>query len=186
MASSAVTASPARGDGSHGGGHAKAVVTIDVDLFPSLPETASGPGGEPTDDRTQDITSAPTPQPEDQPTASSPPRPRPGSLSTPPGAPSQTGDTTAHDTGEATGPIPGRAPVPSIGARLLTKGGKRRQHHSGSVGADAGAVVPRPDTRSFRLRRDPTPRPEAVEDHGRLCHPLGRVVVDHHCHPTKQ
>jgi Caspase domain len=103
----------------------EAVVTIDVDLFPPPPETPSRPGGEPTDDRTQEVTPAPTPQPEDQPTTSTPPPPRPGSFSTPPDAPPQTGHTTAHDTGEATSPIPGRTSAPSVSARQLTKGGKR-------------------------------------------------------------
>jgi hypothetical protein len=102
----------------------EAVVTIDVDLFPSPPETPSRPSGEPTDERTQEVTPTPTPQAEDQPTASSPP-PRPGSLSTPPDAPPQTSDTTAHDTGAATGPIPGHTSAPSVSARQLAKGGKR-------------------------------------------------------------
>jgi Caspase domain len=102
----------------------EAVVTLDVDLVPPLPQTPSRPSGERTDDRTQKVTPTPTPQPEDQPTASSPP-PRPDSLSTSPDAPTQTGDTTARDTGEATGPIAGHTSAPAVSARQLTKGVKR-------------------------------------------------------------
>jgi hypothetical protein len=101
----------------------EAVVTITVDLFPRPPETPSRPSGEPTDDRTPEVTPTPTPQSEEQPTAPSPPRPRPGSLSTQPGAPPLAGDATAHDTGEATGPIPGGTSAPPVSAPQLTKGG---------------------------------------------------------------
>jgi hypothetical protein len=51
----------------------------------------------------------------------------------------------------------------AVGQRaLVSQRWQTRQDHSGSVGAHASAVVHLPDTRSVRLCRYPTPRPEAV------------------------